>query len=126
MPAFEIKDLPHDALLWEPTGTDRYGQTVVGDPAEVKVRWNTSRRNVLDAKGDTVALDATVIAKQVISIGSRLWKGLLDDWVGTGSGAAVTDEEVHEVKTVKITSDIKGRNTRYEYGLIKFRDIPPA
>ena len=111
------------AVLWaavSPVSYDRYGQTLVSAPVEIKVRWLTCRREVLDSKGNTIALDAEAVVGQQIPVGSRMWFGSLSSWAGTGSG--LPDKEVHEVKVYHETPDVKGRAVRRTVGLMRWHD----
>jgi hypothetical protein len=126
MPAFEVRDLEQDAVLWlAPGGTpaDAYGQFTVGNPVQIKVRWLDVQNEALDSKGNLITTDVTVIAAQDIAIGSVLWQGLLENWLGTGSG--VQPDGLVEVKTRNVTPSIKNRETRYEFGCLRFRDTLP-
>lgn len=144
MPALEthLKDRPHKAVLWPFSGFLREdGQPSVGDPEEISVRWNTRRRQATDPKGNTIILDATVITNQTVVLGSHIWRGELSDLAGAGAGIDPLDilsphppfdfssgtsevrSEVMRVTTISVTSDIKGRNTRYELGLSKLHEV---
>ncbi len=128
MPALEVTDLNQLALLWPATGFDSFGQPVVGAPVEIPVRWLTKRREVLDAKGDKIALDATAVVRQEVPMGSHVWlappgtrKGqALNVWYGTGSSGV--PNELMEVKTFNLTPDLKARNQRRELGLMRLHD----
>lgn len=130
MPPPELSYRRQKAVLWEAYGPregskryDRYGQVKVIAPVEIEVRWITKQSEALDPQGNTITLDATVVSAQKIPIGSTMWLGELSDWYGTGSGG--DDSEVMQVKTSDITVDLKGRVTRYEAGLMRYRDTLP-
>lgn len=123
MPPFETMDRPHDAVLWESTGvTDDYGELIVSSPVEIKVRWNWKRSQTVNARGIPIATDAQVVAAQDIALGSEMWKGTLEDWYATGS--AGDNADILYVATEGNVDDLKGRITRREYGLSRFRDNP--
>lgn len=122
MPPLEKMDRHQTAVLWPSIGFDEYGQPDVGDPIQIIVRWNTRRMETVDAKGNTIALDALVIVDRQIAIGSDMWLGALADWYGTGS--AGNDDEVMQVKTYEETLDIKGRSARHIVGLMYKGDQP--
>ncbi len=133
----ELHMLKQHAVLWPFSGYDRYGQPIVDFPVQICVRWLDKRREVLDPKGNTVALDATAVVDRRIQQGSWLWKGSLEDWyngvitgnryqVGTAPGApayqlgsAAFDNELMEVKTYDETPDIKARHAFRTVGMIR-------
>ena len=119
------------ALLWAFTGYDGYGQAKTAAPVQVRVRWITKRRQVMDHLGNVITLDATAVVGQKIDIGSKMWlapDGISPDtalawWNGTGSG--LPEDELMEVKTYDEAKDLKGRFTRRQVGLMKFRNASP-
>jgi hypothetical protein len=119
MPFQEVAFLEQTALLWAASGVDRYGQVTVLPPVEIPVRWLTKRREVLDAKGNTIALDAQAVVRQRIAVGSHLWLGNLVQWYGTGTGSSLADEELMEVKTYDETPDLKDRGVFRIVGLMR-------
>jgi hypothetical protein len=133
VPALEANFRSQVAVLWAWNGSyDAYGQPVPSSPpVEIAVRWNTmpTRREVLDSKGNTVALDATVVVNQVIAVGSLMWLGALAQWYGIGTGSAGVSVEGQQgagnelmvVKTYTEVPDIKGRQSFKTVGLMRFR-----
>lgn len=118
-------DRHDDAVLWPATGAaNHYGEPLVGSAVEVKVRWVHQQRDMLDPQGNTVAVDATVVADREIPIGSLMYEGPLSDWLGTGSGE--TPSGRMQVKAESRAEDLKGMVTRREYGLMRFRDSHPV
>jgi hypothetical protein len=116
MPAQELSFLTQTALLFPLLGIDQWGQPTVGDPVELKppyngVRWNDVLREVVDAEGNTVAIDAVVVVARTIAVKSRMWLGTLAEWYesGTGTGSSAPDSQLCEVKLYNETRDIKGR-----------------
>lgn len=124
MPPLETDDLDHKAVLWALAGYDRYGRPKVGAPEEVDVRWTWRRSEALDPQGNTVSLDADVAVDRKIKPGSKMWKGELADWYGTGS--AGDDSELMEVVTYAEADDLKARETRRQVGLKRYQDKPPG
>lgn len=123
MPPFEIMDRHQAAVLWSATGGyDDHGEPVVGEPTEIRVRWNWGRTQSVGPRGNIIALDAKVVAAEDIPLGSNMWQGSLEDWYGTGSAGEAAD--VMYVVTEGKAVDLKGRITRREYGLSWFRDNP--
>lgn len=128
MPSQETAFLTDDAVLWPRTGYNRYGEPTVGSPIELKVRWENTRREVLDKDGNSVSIDATVFTDRDIREGSNLWHGTLADWYGTGSGSspAGQDDELMYVKFSEETEDIKGRCTQRTVMLMRYRQTLPS
>ncbi len=126
MPQQEISHLRQWAILWPFTGYDSYGQAVVGTPVEIRVRWNTSRTEMLDPQGNTISLDGSAVVKRIIHVGSQMWLGTLEEWYspgpGSGSGSGAADDELHEVKAFKDTEDVKGRASTRTVGLMRLRN----
>ena len=78
------------------------------------------RTRVMDAKGNTVAFDATAIVDMTIPIGSRMWLGVLQDWYASGS-AGVPDE-LMEVKYYYRTPAMREEASRRSVGLMRLHD----
>lgn len=123
MPAPEWSDLYQVAVLWPWTGYDRFGQHMVGPPVEIPVRWNTQRTEQVDAQGNTVTVDGTVIVDRYIDIGSHLWLGTLADWYGVGSssGGQSADDSLCEAKTFNEVPDLKNRFAFRTVGIMRLR-----
>lgn len=124
MPPFEEMDRVDTALLWERIGTGGRGQAIVASiPIELQVQWDGSQSVVLDAVGNKIAVDSSVIADRVILVGSIMWQGSLDDLEGTGTSPPTAD--LMEVKYYNGTSDIKGRNMVHEVKLLRYNSELP-
>jgi len=125
MPAQEIAYLRQTALVWPASGYDSYGQPAVAKyPTQISVRWNNTQTEMLNPQGNTISVDATVIVSQEIPMGSWLWLGSMDSWLGmgSGSGSAAQDEHLLEVKAYAKTADIKNRNYFRQLGLIRLHN----
>ncbi len=120
----ETKFLRQPAVLWPAAGADRYGQTTVGDPVEVRVRWDDVSRQVLDPHGNSISIDAEVVASRDIAIGSQMWLGTLAQWYGTGtsSGSANAQGRLCEVKGEDVVPDVKNRARTRCYYLMRMRE----
>jgi hypothetical protein len=124
MPDVEVSQLNQDAVLWMAIGRDIYGQPVVSnEPRQLKVQWNNVRQEALDAKGNTISIDAIVVTDVDIKVGSVMWLGKIDDLVGTSPAQPVQD--AMQVQTFNATLDLKGRATRRTAKLMRFRDTLP-
>lgn len=119
MPGPERRDRLQKAVLWARSGTDAYGQPKVSAAVEVMVRWNDKQRLVLDAQGNTVAMDATALILQDIDIGSILRLGALAD-------LPASPDNLMEVKVFNSTPDLKARNYQKEVGLVRWSNTLPV
>ncbi len=141
MPFQEISHLRQTALLWPMTGYDAYGQPTVGTPIQLTpnvypnfgVRWNNTQSEMMDAKNNTIRVDATVIVAIDVPIGSWMWLGSFNEWYGhgTGSGSSPIDDHLCEVKVVAKTLDVKARGVHRQLGLMRLENtvgslLPPV
>lgn len=124
MPSPERSHRRQDAVLWTLASHDEEGENTVNSPVELRVRWEEVFEEVLNRKGDPVALDAKVMVDREIEIGSLMYKGTLDDWYGVGS--AGDEIKLMEVITYTDLKDIKGRVSYRSVGLCKYRDTLPT
>ena len=126
MPDQEIAYLLQTALLWPFAGYDGYGQHTVGPVQELLppyhgVRWNDNRSEAMDPKGNTVSLDASVIVSKDIAIGSRMWRGTLEEWNGAGTGSVSSQGDLYEVKTTSRIPDLRNSAVFRQLGLMRYR-----
>lgn len=124
MPAPEGAFRRQDAVLWPASGHNDYGERQVGEPVELRVRWNTTRQEAVAPDGNTVQLTAVVVVDRVIEVGGLMYLGTLEEWYGTGS--AGDDSELHQIITYRETPDLKGRFIRRTVGLMKWKDTLPT
>jgi hypothetical protein len=132
MPPLERTDRHQHAVWWQAsTITNGFGQLIVTpDGRELMVRWNNTQRTMLDANGNTVAVDATVVVGLIgvdgnpisVGIGDIFWLGRLIQLVGSG---VVPTSNLMVVKVAPNIPDLKARNVRHEYGLMRFNDTMP-
>lgn len=122
MPTPERANRYQTALLFTRSGIDEYGRHTVSSPSEIKVRWDWNRRDVRRQDGTTITVEATALVGQVIAVGSQMWLGELDSWVGTGSSGDDTD--LMEVVGYREVHDIKGRIATRTIDLARFMDQP--
>lgn len=120
MPSLESIGRTKKAIWWEAVGKDAFGELTVSAAVELSVRWVRSYRQVTDAKGNTIGIAATVVANRALGIDSLLFLGTIATYDST------VEDEVMQVVTESITDDIRGRETRYEYGLNYFRGKLPV
>ena len=122
MPDMEISGLHDTAVLWPASTYDNYGELTIGSPVEIPCRWVESKRETRDAQGNIVVIDATVIVKQDIAIGSQMFLGTLNAWYGTGTGSGLEPNNLMVVHSFSKTEDIKGRAIRRSVNLMRYRD----
>ncbi len=107
MPDPELNGRHQFAVLWRKTGTDRYGKPVLDDAEEQVVRWENVQKEVQGPQGEPLTVLAEVTVDNEIPLGSVMWEGTLDDWLGTGS--AGSDVDLREVLGKETVPDIHGR-----------------
>jgi hypothetical protein len=130
MPPFEYDDLNQTAVVLPPQlvggipRTNRMGEIVYDLPYQTAVRWVYVKRESKDSKGNTITIDADVVAAVSIVVGTIMWLGTMEQYIGTGSagGDAI---EFMRVETRNWGVDLKGRIVRYEYELSRFRGKMP-
>lgn len=127
MPPFETMDRRHRAVWVPKTGENKFSEGTYGAAEEIRVRYVAKSREMLDAKGNQVKVDATAVVVDDIQLGDLLWVpddqsvSALTQWYGTGS--ASTDDDAMEVVAVNATADIKLANTRKTVGLNKWKQL---
>lgn len=107
------------AVLWAFNSYDNYGDVKVDAAVQITVRWRTGQKEALDADGNTIALDSTVVVDQVIAVGSIMWLGALKDLPDTPTN-------LRQVVDYKGIPDIKGRNFRRVVSLMKYSNELPT
>lgn len=119
MPPIETFHRHQTAVLWPATGFDGYGQPTVGAAVEIMVRWEATKRQVPDAAGSNIALDAEAVVDRKIKPGSNMWLGKLADYAA--------GETKFVVKDCVEVPDVKNRHVRRTVGLVRQSDtLPPS
>lgn len=122
MPTVETVDRHQKACLWE-YSDDAEDGFEVSAVQEIDVRWVPKTSVDTGPTGETHQIDVTVIAGQSIKAESILWLGEEDDLPSDPTAANAFTPALgylYQVKTVNETLDIKGRNTRRRYGLVRW------
>ncbi len=122
MPSPESSDRKQKAVLWAATaatGFGDYGGHKVSDPIEIKVRWEERKRESVDANGNTIAVDATVVVDRVIGVGSIVWLGKKVD-------VASPPVNLKQVVAYQEVPDVKGRKIRRTVLLTRYSDELPT
>jgi len=122
VPAVEVVDFIHYAVLWRRTGQDRFGKPVTSAPTQVRCRWIETRKEKTDAQGNTVTIDAQVYINTDIVVGSLMWKGRLTELLGTASPLS---GNIMQVINFTKTPDLKGRNHRSMVSVMRYMDTLP-
>lgn len=124
MPPLEDLDGTEPALLWERRREDGAAEAVVSAaPEELDVRWVDRTTFVRGDSGEVLRLEAKVSPPREVPLGSLFFRGDLSDW--QDAGAAGT-RVLYKVETRAAATDLKGRATRYEYGLSFYRGALPT
>lgn len=123
MPALEVVDFIHNAVLWEITGRDKFAQPILDNPIQIRCRWIDTKKEAVDAQGNTVAIDAQVYIAIDIPIGSMMWKGKLTELLGTD---LIPPRDAMQVISFPKTPDLKGRNYRRMVSLMRFGNTLPS
>lgn len=132
MPPLEMGDRRQWALLWTFAGWGDDGEAKRSALyIQLQVRWENRKSQSRDPKGNVISLDASVHADRAIAIGGVMWEGTVDQLVasiaGTGTGSdLVPTSDLFEVVSDNSMKDIKGRVSKYVYGLRRLKDSLPA
>lgn len=121
MPNVKTLSRPQKAVLWSANGTDDRGRVKVDAPVELDVRWTEKQGEALDAQGNTIRTDVTVVVGQDVVVGSIMWLGLLV----TALAATPTSGLKQAVANDKIP-DLKGRSFYRTVSLIRYGDTLPT
>lgn len=122
MPALEQMGLDQTAILWIVSNlTDNYGQNKIQDPIEISLRWENRSASSRGSENQVTGIVANISADREIPVNSILWKGELIDY----SGTAEQNTQLCEVQSTGNVKDIKGRETRYEASLVRYKGILP-
>lgn len=125
MPAFESKDRYQAATVWDNAGTNTHGETVLGAPRQIRVRWTLKRMESTDPQGNTISLDGILVTNEAIKIGSAVFLGTLDEWYGvSGTGSALVSAEVYRIANYRETPSIKRRQTQRSCGIQRMGNKP--
>lgn len=90
------------AVFWPFVSTNQFGKKVVGDPVQIKCRWEDVTEEFLDSNGEVQMSNAVVYVDRDTPIGGILMLGTLAD---------ITDE-----------TDIKENNGAWE--IRRFDNLP--
>ena len=120
MPTLGKRQLKQDAVYWAKSGVDARAQATVSAGIAIKVRWEFSSGETLNATNDRVATVGTVVVDRDIKEGSIFWEGKLDDHI---SG---TSKNYYRVIAFSKIPNIKGKNPRRVATLQRHGDSLPT
>lgn len=118
----------HTAVVWDFAGNGMTGDPEVSSPREIKCRWspvNISDNTTPEQSQSNFAV--TVLVNEPIVSGSILYKGCLEDVVGTGTGLEPGQPgPLYIVENYTETPDIKGRFPTRQLNLKRFSNTLPV
>ncbi len=120
MPAMESDCLFQKAVLWAATTTFADDNSLsVSAAAEINVRWEDTKIEDPDGKGNVTSIVAEVVVGQDIAIGSIMWLGELED---------IASPPVNLRKVINFSKipDVKGRKFRRTVQLMRFHNTLPT
>ncbi len=120
MTSLQTRNLNQKAQLWAQSGHGDDGQATVAARKELKVRWSEGRTQSVDQAGNIIAVDATVVVDQDVTVESIMWLG--------SEGGMATDPPTSglmEVLTFNKVPNVKGRKFRRVVGLGKYSGTLP-
>ena len=131
MPPPEEGERRQTAILWAVSPSDGlsprtgpYGEIIVEDPVEIRVRWVDRSSQTIGPTANTISYDSVAVVGQAIPIGSLMWLGTLEDYYGTGEGD-VQSNRIMQVDEYKETPDLKGREVLRSVGLMRYKNRLP-
>lgn len=67
------------ATYWPPVDVDEHGDPILGDPVEIKCRWEDCNELYLNPDGEQKVSSAKVYVDRDLELGGRLFNGELDE-----------------------------------------------
>ena len=112
MPSPETLNIKEHAVRWPKTSVNEFNESLIGDPEEIKVRWEDGFSDPRDAQATKLEADATIYfkASQTMGLGDIVWYGKLVD-------LTVPPVGLFEVVGVWRVPDFKGRKFSYKAAL---------
>lgn len=109
------------AVVWPIARHDGDGFPLVLSPTDLRVRWEEKNIEMVDPNGERIQVDVILTSPQQIIIGSIMWEGT----IATLPGSGVPTTNIYEVVARDRGDELKGRVTRYEFGLKRYKDKIP-
>ena len=118
MPPIERAWMRNSAVLWTLVTHDGDGYPRVSSPTAIRCKWEETNAEMVDPTGNRVSVDVKLAVPTQIVMGSLLWEGTL-----AALGESLTPEDgIYEVVMRVRSGNLKASNTRYEFGLKRYRD----
>lgn len=125
MPHFTTRNLNQYAVLYaalntgNPSDLDDSGTRKVSAAVQIPVRWEDDRKELEDAHGNSIIVDAVVTVDRSITQDSLMWKGQKADLPSPVTDLYVVTAYV-EVPTIKRSKFYR------EVGLVRYTDTLPT
>lgn len=108
------------AVLWAAGTTyTEIGRKKVQRAVQVEVRWEEKQTDAMNAHGESIRIDATVVVDQDVEIGSLMWLGELADWTSSSG-------DIYEVVSFSKVPNLKQTRLRRVVGLVRYSDSLPS
>lgn len=124
MPQPETSSLHDYAVVWEASGYDENGETIISAPVEIRCRWENAQSSVVSPDGRVIGVEAIAVVTEDIKADSIIWQGRYSDRPTT-SVSADQNPLMQVIATSKI-EDVRGRVTRRVLKLQRYRSNLPA
>lgn len=122
MPPIERAHRKDPVVVWEKIRVNDQNEPIVGEPSEIKVRFQHRRIETISPDGTPILIEALITPTYEIPIDSIIWKGTMQEY---GLLNLNEQQEYWQVVIHNIATDVKGRSTRYQFGLRRFRGSLP-
>lgn len=108
-------------VYWRKTGSDSSGRPMFADPVELKVRWEDTQEENIEAGGRVVTASTYLLLSTPVTEGSWVFRGTLVSWkaLPTFPKVPTFGQGGREIIKVKETPDIKCKTFIYEAWLSK-------
>lgn len=124
MPQLEHMDFHTKAILWVIAKHDKSGKPLLSPPVQICCRWEEKQTQMVNEKGEDILVDVVLATNRDIVTGSLLWEGSTECLaLETNS---IPESNIYELIVRDRGYDLKGRVTRYEFGLKRYTDTLPA
>lgn len=124
MPPLERTDMNHWFVLWEYVRGDRNSEPIVLSPIELPCRWEDGHAELVDRFSSNIdeGIDIMLATIKEIRLNSIVWRGRLQNLEQYPNNVPPFD--IGEILISDVADDIKARDTRYEYGVRRFKNVP--
>lgn len=121
MPPLETLDRRTTVVVWEAIELrDNYGEVRVRAPREIMVKWIDTIKEVVDANGNTIRIDATMSPAESLPNGTIVFRGTLAEHSMLGPHILM------QMIAPEENEDLKGRHIRREYGMMRYKQSLPT